>query len=99
MKRVHLLPLLALSALLTACGQDPEPAQYGPEPQLPAPERGLLPAMKIANPAEWGDQRPVVPQGIQSRPLPPVFRFRASSSSYQMETSSFPKGAVERRRT
>ena len=63
MKRVHLLPLLALSALLTACGQDPEPAQYGPEPQLPAPERGLLPAMKIANPAEWGDQRPVVPQG------------------------------------
>jgi glucose/arabinose dehydrogenase len=63
MKHVHLLPLLALSALLTACGQDPEPAQYGPDPQLPEPERGLLPAMKIAKPAEWGDQRPEVPQG------------------------------------
>ena len=58
MKRARLLPLVALSALLTACGSDPEPTQYGPDPQLPEPQRGLLPDMKIANPAEWGDQRP-----------------------------------------
>ena len=63
MKHANLLPLVALSALLTACGSDPEPPQYGPDPQLPDPQRGLLPAMKIANPAEWGDQRPTVPQG------------------------------------
>ena len=63
MKRAHFLPLVALSALLTACGSDPEPPQYGSDPQLPEPQRGLLPAMKIANPAEWGDQRPIVPQG------------------------------------
>ena len=49
--------------LLTACGRDPEPPQYGADPQLPEPQRGLLPDMKIANPAEWGDQRPTVPQG------------------------------------
>jgi glucose/arabinose dehydrogenase len=63
MMHVSVLPLVALSLLLTACGGDPDPAQYGPDPQLPDPQRGLLPAMKIANPAEWGEMRPVVPQG------------------------------------
>jgi glucose/arabinose dehydrogenase len=63
MKHALLLALVALSALLNACGRDPEPPQYGSDPQLPEPQRGLLPAMKIANPAEWGDQRPTVPQG------------------------------------
>ena len=42
---------------------DPEPSQYGPDPQLPQPNRGLLPNMTIAEPAKWGDQRPTVPQG------------------------------------
>jgi len=63
MKHTKLLPLLALSVLLIACGEDPDPSQYGADPQLPAPQGGFLPAMKIANPAEWGDQRPTVPQG------------------------------------
>ncbi|MBX9843345.1 MAG: sorbosone dehydrogenase family protein [Xanthobacteraceae bacterium] len=63
MKPLALLPLVALSILLAACGNDPEPSQYGPDPQLPAPQRGLLPDMTIAEPAEWGDQRPTVPQG------------------------------------
>jgi len=63
MKHAGLLPLVALSALLMGCGRDPEPAQYGPDPQLPDPQRGLLPTMNIANPAEWGSQRPTVPQG------------------------------------
>jgi glucose/arabinose dehydrogenase len=63
MNHAHFLPFVALSALLTACGGDPEPPQYGADPQLPEPQRGLLPAMKIAGPVEWGDQRPTVPQG------------------------------------
>jgi len=63
MKRANLLPLVVLSAFLISCGRDSEPAQYGPDPQLPDPQRGLLPTMKIANPAEWGAQRPTVPQG------------------------------------
>ena len=49
--------------LLGACGGDPEPLQYGPNPDLPQPQRGLLPTMTIAEPAAWGDQRPTVPQG------------------------------------
>ncbi|HEY7383175.1 MAG TPA: sorbosone dehydrogenase family protein [Beijerinckiaceae bacterium] len=63
MNGANLLPLAVLVSFLSACQGDPQPPHYGPEPQLPSPQRGLLPAMKIANPAEWGDQRPTVPQG------------------------------------
>ena len=37
--------------------------QYGADPKLPPPERGLLPNMGIADPGTWGDRRPTVPQG------------------------------------
>lgn len=69
MKHARLLPLAALSAFLAACGESPEPPQYGTNPQLPPPQRGLLPAMNIANPAEWGAQRPIVPQGYTIAPI------------------------------
>jgi glucose/arabinose dehydrogenase len=52
-----------IATLLCGCGRDPEPSQYGPDPQLPQPNRGLLPNMTIAKPAKWGDQRPTVPKG------------------------------------
>ena len=65
MKRSSLFTAIGLSALLVACGSEPPPPDVGPNPRLPEPERGLLPSMKIARPAPWGDQRPVVPQGYQ----------------------------------
>ena len=46
-----------------------DPAQYGPDPKLPEPQRGLLPDMKIANPAEWGERRPTAPQGYTVAPI------------------------------
>jgi glucose/arabinose dehydrogenase len=50
--------------VLGGCGREPDDAaQYGPEPKLPEPHRGLLPTMTIASPAPWGDKRPVAPQG------------------------------------
>ncbi|HEX7037112.1 MAG TPA: sorbosone dehydrogenase family protein [Pseudomonadales bacterium] len=50
--------------LLGACGGgDIDPAQAGPAPQLPDPQRGLLPGMTIANPAPWDGRQPTVPQG------------------------------------
>jgi glucose/arabinose dehydrogenase len=56
--------LLAAATLLTGCGNNnSSPDQYGPNPTLPGPHRGLLPTMKIASPAGWGDQRPQVPAG------------------------------------
>ncbi|HSX84096.1 MAG TPA: sorbosone dehydrogenase family protein [Cellvibrio sp.] len=61
-KRLFISVIVA--GLLSACeGNDPESAQYGTNPELPPPERGLLPAMTIAQPAPWGNQQPTVPQG------------------------------------
>lgn len=40
-----------------------DPGQHGANPSLPAPQRGLLPEMRIAEPAGWGERRPTVPQG------------------------------------
>jgi glucose/arabinose dehydrogenase len=58
-------PLIAtLAALsLAACGGDPDPAQYGPDPELPEQQSGLLPSMEVPRPAGWGEDRPTVPQG------------------------------------
>lgn len=64
MRRYQPFVIVTLSALLAACGGgDTEPLQYGTAPQLPEPERGLMPAMVIAEPAEWGDKLPTVPSG------------------------------------
>ena len=64
MKHLRVCMLAALTFVLTACGgSDPDPTQYGADPPLPELEYQLLPTMGIANPAEWGDQRPTVPPG------------------------------------
>ena len=64
MSRAGLALTAALAALVAACGgSDPAPTQFGADPPLPEQERGLLPSMKIAEPAPWGDRRPVVPAG------------------------------------
>ncbi|MGE8496065.1 MAG: PQQ-dependent sugar dehydrogenase [Pseudomonas sp.] len=66
MKAANTLTLLSLAVLLAACGgeQDTE-MEYGANPTLPDPQRGLLPSMKIAEPAEWGDRTPTVPDGFE----------------------------------
>lgn len=59
-------PVFAAFALaLAACGADVPPPEVGPTPRLPEPQRGLLPAMNIADPAPWGDVRPQVPAGYR----------------------------------
>lgn len=66
MKTAIALTALPLILLLTACGEEPGSNQqfYGAQPDLPAPERGILPSMTIAEPTPWGDQRPTVPEGF-----------------------------------
>lgn len=67
---MRVTPLAAVAALLlVACAGEPIEAQYGPDPKLPEPTRGLLPSMKIASPAPWGDRRPTVPQGYAITPI------------------------------
>jgi len=63
MRGVSLLAIAALPAFLVACGKDASLVQYGPDPKLPEQQRGLVPSMKIADPAPWEGQRPVAPQG------------------------------------
>ncbi len=59
----------AMIALLAACGSNDPIEQYGTNPDLPDKQRGLLPSMTIADPAGWGDRRPVVPDGFQITPI------------------------------
>jgi glucose/arabinose dehydrogenase len=64
---MNISKVLAAFALVLALGgsegRSAETGQYGADPQLPAPHRGLLPTMKIANPTPWGDRKPTAPQG------------------------------------
>ena len=63
MKRSSMIAVATIAMLLDGCSEHPGPSQYGPDPQLPQPNRGLMPNMTIAEPASWGDQRPIVPKG------------------------------------
>jgi glucose/arabinose dehydrogenase len=65
MKTAKILALFALLIVLSACGKEAEFAQsqYGSDPKLPEPHPGLLPTMKIASPAPWGEKRPTAPEG------------------------------------
>ena len=64
MKTSSTLTLLSAALLLTACGGEGDKTQArGPDPKLPEQQSSLLPSMKIAEPAPWGDQKPKVPQG------------------------------------
>ncbi|RAU35113.1 sorbosone dehydrogenase family protein [Pseudomonas sp. RIT411] len=65
MSTPRVLSVLGLAVLLAACGNEggADTQARGPDPKLPEPQRGLLPSMKIAEPAPWGDRTPGVPQG------------------------------------
>ena len=69
MNRLALCAALALAAALAGCGGDSEPLQFGANPDLPEPRRGVLPDMVIASPGEWGDRLPTVPEGFEIRAI------------------------------
>jgi glucose/arabinose dehydrogenase len=63
--KLSTLGLIGLTLLLAACdNKSGGPLAYGGDPKLPEPHRGMLPSMKIAEPALWGDQKPTVPDGF-----------------------------------
>jgi glucose/arabinose dehydrogenase len=86
MMRSSLL-ICALAIALSACGNDPEPLQYGAKPDLPEPQRGLLPDMVIAKPANWGNDRPTVPQGYRIAAI-------ASDLGIPRQTLVLPNGDI-----
>ena len=72
MSRLHRIvaALAATSALaVVVAAGDTAPGQQGANPELPAPQRGLLPDMGIAEPAGWGERRPTAPQGWTVRAI------------------------------
>ena len=69
MNRPGLLAIATAALTLGACNPAPGPVQYGTDPELPEPKRGLLPEMAVADPAEWGDRLPVVPDGFEVRAI------------------------------
>ncbi|MEH6389019.1 PQQ-dependent sugar dehydrogenase [Pseudomonas profundi] len=66
MKYSKTLSLSLLTLMLGACGGEQQESAnlHGPDPELPEPQRGLLPSMEIAEPEQWGDKRPIVPDGF-----------------------------------
>jgi len=54
--------MLGATQTLAVAAAETNGVQYA-NPDLPPPQRGLLPSMRIAEPAGWGDRRPAVPQG------------------------------------
>lgn len=54
-----------MAIALAACSDDPAPPQYGANPELPEPRRGLLPRMEISAPTDWGNDLPTAPQGYR----------------------------------
>ena len=66
----HPQSFLLVAFVLCGCGEgDIATASFGASPQLPDPQRELVPTMKIASPAEWGDLRPTVPDGYSIAPI------------------------------
>ncbi|MBD8694583.1 sorbosone dehydrogenase family protein [Stenotrophomonas sp. WHRI 8082] len=63
---VKILSVSVLAASVAACsGKAPQMDQYGQNPELPKPNRTLMPDMTIAKPAQWGDRVPTVPAGYR----------------------------------
>ncbi len=69
MRSAHFVGMVSVAGVLAACGAEPQTPQYGPNPELPAPKRGVLPSMVIAEPAPWGDRVPTVPEGYAIRAI------------------------------
>ncbi|WP_213979289.1 sorbosone dehydrogenase family protein [Sphingomonas sp. dw_22] len=66
MRASTIVALCSTSLSLAGCGGGgPTDAQVGPNPGLPAQNQYLLPPMRIAPPIPWGDQTPMVPQGLK----------------------------------
>ena len=54
--------MVGTTTTFAATAAEASGTKYG-SPELPPPQRGLLPSMRIAEPAGWGDRLPAVPPG------------------------------------
>ncbi len=61
--RLCLTTPLAIALMAAGTSASAANLQYGPNPDLPEPQRGLLPDMTVPEQADWNDEKPVVPDG------------------------------------
>lgn len=87
--RAHGSTLAVLAVALCACsaGRDPDPAQYGANPEMPQQQSPLLPNMAIARPTPWGELRPTVPAGYTVTPI-------ATGLAIPRQTLVLPNGDI-----
>ena len=85
--RLTLLPLL-----LVATGALAADAQYGADPQLPEPQRGLLPNMGVPEQTPWNERKPEVPEGYTITAIATDRKSTRLNSSHMSE-SRMPSSA------
>ncbi|SPJ33771.1 PQQ-dependent sugar dehydrogenase [Kushneria phyllosphaerae] len=61
--RRYLATPLAMALLAGTTGALADTPQFGANPDLPEPQRGLLPNMGVPEQAPWNDLKPTVPEG------------------------------------
>jgi glucose/arabinose dehydrogenase len=84
--RAVISSLIALA--LCACGKSaPPPPQYGKDPQMPEPHRGLLPSMEISRRADWNNSSPQVPEGYNIKAI-------ATGMKIPRQTLLLPNGDI-----
>ncbi|MEG2804802.1 sorbosone dehydrogenase family protein [Stenotrophomonas sp.] len=87
-RRLRLISLPVLATALAACSQQAPPLnQLGAQPELPAPHRGVMPDMTIAEPAAWGKDTPSVPKGYRIQAI-------ATDLAIPRQTLILPNGDI-----
>lgn len=81
------LAIGAMAIALSGCDRDPAPLQYGPNPNLPQPQRGLLPQMTIPRPAVQSEGHPRVREGYTIKAI-------ATNLMIPRQTLSLPNGDI-----
>ena len=78
--------MLGITLSFAVAAAEPGGSPYG-SPNLPPPQRGLLPSMRIAEPAGWGERLPAVPQGWMIKAI-------ASDLKVPRQTLVLPNGDI-----
>lgn len=81
------LAIGAMAIALSGCEREPAPLQYGPNPNLPQPQRGLLPQMTIPRPAVQSEGHPRVREGYTIKAI-------ATNLMIPRQTLSPPNGDI-----
>ena len=89
----------ALALAAVPCGAQTAPPGFGPDPELPAPAKSLLPTVNIAGAIGWpAGKTPRRPPASRSRRSPPGSTIRAGSTCCQTATCWWPRPTRRRDR-